>query len=75
MGRKPQQLVDFDNASEPEMEYLWEYYLDLQSSATGPLTFSELQAWSVVTRINVEPWEIDVIRTIDRIVGKVSKNG
>ncbi|QJI53357.1 hypothetical protein vBAcoSR7M_35 [Alteromonas phage vB_AcoS-R7M] len=76
LGRKPAQLQELYDAEVEELQYLWSYYIDILSSCSdGKLNYTELKAWSEVTGICAEPWEIDVIRTLNRINIKVMQDG
>lgn len=70
-GVKPEQL----NVPEPPQEllYLYDWFLELYSG--HPLTFSELLSWTQMMRITVEPWEIDAIRSLERILRSVQHAG
>lgn len=53
--------------------YLWNYFCELSNSRdyleTGPksLSYSEIQAWSQLTKTNPTAWEVQVIKAIDRV--------
>jgi hypothetical protein len=57
----------------PAIQYLWGFFCEL-SGARGysemgplPLTYSEIQAWAQLTRTDPTAWEIQVIKSIDRV--------
>lgn len=66
-GKKPKALEVPDPPQ--ELMYLWEWFLQLFSGQ--PLTFSELHAWMQVTRTRVEPWEVEAIRSLERVLRSV----
>lgn len=51
----------------PNVLYLWGWFLDLHSSrGEGGLTYSEIAAWAALTGIEPSPWEISILRRLDR---------
>lgn len=36
-----------------------------------PITFREIKAWAELADVQLDPWEVDVLRTLDRIRLKV----
>jgi hypothetical protein len=59
---------------------VWSIFLDLNAArSTGfgpsPITYSEIEAWSRAKREPVRPWELDIIRTLDRAFLKASGEG
>jgi hypothetical protein len=54
----------------PECEYLWRWFRDLSGSRTigfgiNPITYLDILAWSRLTGVRPEPWEVRIIRDID----------
>jgi len=53
-------------------QYLWTYFCELSNgrgySETGPsaLTFTEILAWSQLTKSDPTAWEVEAIKAIDR---------
>tara|TARA_R110000868_G_scaffold150541_11_gene373805 strand:+ start:460 stop:777 length:318 start_codon:yes stop_codon:yes gene_type:complete len=53
--------------------YLWEWFMDLSrsrpSTGFGPagITYSEIQAWAALKRVNVAAWEVDILRALDAV--------
>jgi hypothetical protein len=53
-----------------EIEYLWDWYLDLANARTAgfsvnALTWSDIRAYFTLLKISPEPWEVRTIRDID----------
>lgn len=48
-----------------EFEYLWLLFWDIVSSTD--LTFSELHSYADLHRMRFTPFEVDVLRTLDRL--------
>ncbi len=53
-----------------ELSYLWSWYLEVRTNA--PLTYAEIAHWNRLTRKRVKPWEVELIRSIDRINWRVA---
>ena len=55
------------------LQYIWSWFCDLSGgrgyseSGPGPLTYTEIKAWSELTRQEPEAWEIKTLKKIDRI--------
>lgn len=64
----PPELADAPEPPE-ELLYLWEWFRDV--FAGEPLTYLELQAWSNMTGRNLQGWEAELIKSIDRIFWRV----
>lgn len=52
--------------------HLWEWFWVLSNSrgssgfgGASPLSFSEIEAWARVCRVEPHPWEIDVLKAMD----------
>jgi len=66
----PEQLepVDIPYA----IKYIWGFFCELSNSrgyseaGAMPLTYTEIKAWSELTKSDPTAWEIDVIKAIDR---------
>lgn len=60
------------------LEYLWEYYNQLsitrQNYGWGPtaLTYQEIEAWSRLRHVVLDPWELDALLMLDSIFLSVS---
>ncbi|WP_163836874.1 phage tail assembly chaperone [Spartinivicinus ruber] len=63
-GKKPKELAEQPKCPE-ELEYIFHWWLEVRSSET--LTFTELYHWSELTKKNLRAWEVDLIRSLDRI--------
>lgn len=48
--------------------YLWQWYIEVKGSEK--LTYTELKNWSELTCVNVEPFEVEILKTLDRIYWK-----
>lgn len=72
MGYDPRRKPKGLDTPEPprELVYVWEWYNELWSP--NPLTYTEIQAWAQVTRTRVTGWEVDLLRSIDRVYWRVS---
>jgi hypothetical protein len=67
-GRRPKMV-------EPELPpgtaHIWNTFVQLSAARTGngfganPLPYGEIEAFCRLTRTDLEPWEIDVIRALD----------
>lgn len=68
LKRKPKQLAEAPPPPEG-ITYLWEWYLEMRTGE--PLTFSEIRNWSDLTKQELKAWEVDVIRTLDRLYWRV----
>ena len=69
-GRKPQAL---ESPEFPEViSHIWIWFSELHNArpASGlgasPITYSEIVAWSTLTCVMPTPWEVSVIKRIDR---------
>lgn len=67
LGKKPKQLEEQPEFPE-DLRYLWEWYGEVK----GPEVFSfvELKAWSELTLQKPKAWEVDVMKTLDRVYWK-----
>ncbi|MGI0119685.1 phage tail assembly chaperone [Zooshikella sp. RANM57] len=63
-GKKPKELTEQPECPR-ELEYILQWWLEVRGSE--PLTFTELQNWSQLTHKNLRAWEVDLIRSLDRI--------
>lgn len=50
--------------------YLWEWFMDLHNSrpsgfGLSPISYTELKAWTELTKIKPTPWEVQVLRRMD----------
>lgn len=54
----------------PSVMYLWHYFLQLSSSrqsgmAVSPLSYFEIESWQRLSRIEISPFELTVIKALD----------
>jgi hypothetical protein len=55
----------------PEMRPLWWTFIALHRARSGggmgenPIQFTEIEAWCRLSRVALEPWEVDVIGLLD----------
>lgn len=72
-GQVPEEL---DGPNFPSIaRYLWDWFCELHSGrSSGPLSFSEIKAWSELTQRPVRPWEIDAIKQIDSYFMELQQN-
>lgn len=77
-GKKPKEL---DNLIElpPEFAKVWEDFINLSSSrqsgfGISPLTYTEIKSYTELMGIELEPWEVNMIKLFDRVtVSEVNK--
>lgn len=61
------------------LAYVWDWFLDLNSSrqhtmeGEAPISYLEIDAWIRVTRVEVSPWEVALIRRLDKVRFKQKK--
>ncbi|WP_434801436.1 phage tail assembly chaperone [Spartinivicinus marinus] len=63
-GKKPKELAEQPECPEA-LNYIWQWWLEVRGS--DPLTFTELYHWSQLTHKHLRAWEVDLIRSLDRI--------
>lgn len=63
-----------DNEAElPEqIGYLWHWFVDLSDwrvvgEAVNALSHQEIEAWARLFRVDISPFEVDVLRKLDRV--------
>ena len=79
-GRKPEGL---DPPPFPDVvNHVWAWFIELHNArpqtgmGVSPITYSEISAWSSLTGVIPNPWEVGVIKSIDRVFITVnSKKG
>lgn len=72
-GQKPKEL---DVPELPkEGAHVWEWFLELHSARSGPISFTEIKAWSELTGSLIEPWEVRAIKEMDIEYLKSQSNG
>lgn len=49
----------------PSCAYLWFTFVDLCNACTGPIPYSEIEAYIRLTGNTLHPGEIDIIRALD----------
>lgn len=58
--------VDLEGPGIPQIvEHVFDWFLQLHSSRTGPITYSEIKAWSQLTGTRISPFEVDLIKRLD----------
>lgn len=67
-GRRPKKLLDQPDCPQ-ELNYIWEWYLEMRSGEL--LNFTEIKSWSELTNQQLLSWEVDILRTLDRIFWKI----
>ncbi len=67
-GVKPKQLVEQPPFPE-ELRYIWNWYLEMRTGEW--LTFTEIKSWADLTSQSIKAWEVDLIRTLDRLYWSV----
>lgn len=70
-GRKPKELEDL---IELPSEYIkvWEDFINLSSSrpsgfGISPISYTEIMNYSILMGVELEPWEVQVIKVFDRV--------
>ena len=66
----PAQLAELPKAPE-ELLYLWNWWRDMSTGER--LTFTEIKSYSDLTRANMQPHEVAVIRRLDFLYWSVSR--
>lgn len=66
-GKMPEQLANQPKLDK-ELEYLISWYGEVKGSE--PLTFTEIKNWAELTCVDLLPWEVSVIKTLDKIFWK-----
>jgi hypothetical protein len=57
----------------PAARYIWTWFCDLaRSTGDGPLSYSDLDAWSRMTGCRPRPWEVALLTTIDALGRRLS---
>ena len=56
--------------------HCWHWFLDLNSTrntgfGVSPITFIEIEAYFKLYQMEVEPWEVEIIKVFDRIAMEV----
>lgn len=70
-GRAPKQLIGPELPK--HLEYLWGWFNDLDHARGGsgfgpsPISYSELLAWTTLSGIRPQSWEIRAIRLLDTL--------
>jgi len=68
-AREKLEPVEYDRS----IEYIWEWFCDLSGgrdyTEVGPLplTYTEIKAWSELTKQGPEAWEVKTLKRIDRL--------
>lgn len=73
--------VRVEESERPEIPYegeqLWDFFwrLSMGRGSTGfgvsPFQFSEIEAWSRVNRVQLDPWEVDCLKAMDMAFLKI----
>lgn len=71
IGRKPKELDELVELPK-EFTKVWEDYLNLSSSrqagfGLSPITYTEIDAYSRLMGIELESWEVQMIKMFDRV--------
>lgn len=71
MGHTPEDLIQ---PPFPErMSHLWHVFLSLHQGRhysmgePSPLTFESMAAWCSLTGTRLSPWDVDVVKALDRV--------
>ena len=68
-GRVPEEIAQQPDLPH-ELVYLWDWYLEMRTGE--PLTFTEMYHWAKLTQTELGTWEVDLLRSIDRLFWKVA---
>jgi len=68
LGKKPKALAEQPDFPE-ELRYIWEWFLEVKGGE--PLNFTEMKSWSDLTQQTLLAWEVDLIKTLDRLYWRV----
>lgn len=72
MGVKPKALEEVPECP-PDLLYVWEWYLDIFSGTR--LSYQEIHYWTLAKNISPHSWEIDLLRSIDKVFWEVHNGG
>ena len=64
-GCVPSELVDRPVIPDV-ISYVWVWFVSIRS-AISDITFSELESWAIMMRVDVNPWEVDVLMRLNRL--------
>ena len=70
-GRSPLELESITEPPEPFL-YIWHWFFELHGArqaggfGPNPISYSEIKAWCEAMNIFITPWEIAVIKAMDR---------
>lgn len=69
---EPEDLPDRRGPPPPGTEYLWGYFADLDESRGAGMVperipYSEIESFCRMRHIDLEQWEINALRAIDRV--------
>lgn len=67
-GVKPPLLLNRPDFPE-ELLYVWKWHCDIGNAT--PLSNLELKSWSDLMQVNLQVWEVEVLRSLDRIYWRV----
>lgn len=72
----PKELEDLVELPE-NLINCWRWFIDLNNTRSAgmgfsTITYSEIHAYFTLLQIDVEPWEIEVIKAFDRVAFKVA---
>lgn len=71
IGKTPEEFIF--PACPDVLWYVWDMFLDLCKSRTNtgygalPLSYAEIQCWSQLTRCDVTPQEVAMLRSLDSL--------
>lgn len=71
-GVMPEQLANAPKCPEG-LFYVWGWFCEMFTGEK--LTFSEIQAWSNLTRRALSVYEVDLIKSIERVYWELKANG
>lgn len=65
-GRKPHEL-DAHGEMPARLAYLWRWFLELKK----PITYTEIEAWTRLTKREIERWEIRALMRLGAVLDEV----
>lgn len=72
VGRKPKALADVPDCP-PELVYVWEWYLDLFTGSR--LSYQEIHYWTQIKSLTLKAWEVEALRSVDKLFWEVHNGG
>lgn len=77
-GWEPEEVPPEADPPPAGAEFLWEWFLDLSAGRASngfgpsPLSWQDIAAWAALTGQAPTPWEVSVLRRLDRVYLEVA---